>query len=104
MNNSFRGERIMAVLAFLAFLLASPPEFFLGTVLDPTGAAVAGAKVELSGAGFSRTAYTDAAGMFSIEDAPAGTCLLRVTANGFTVYMSRIEIPSDRLTVTLRVA
>src|SRR5262245_24997586 len=104
MNNSFRGERIMAVLAFLALLFASPPEFFLGTVLDPTGAAVAGAKVELSGTGFSCTTYTDAVGGFSIEDAPAEIYALRVTANGFTVSTSRIELPSNPLMLTLRVA
>ena len=94
----------MTVLAFLAFLFASPPEFFLGTVLDPTGAGVAAAKVELTGAGISRITYTDEAGMFSIPYAPAGTYSLRVTANGFTTHTSRVEVPSDPLALTLRVA
>src|SRR5262245_21170513 len=94
----------MIVLAFLAFLFASPPEFFLGTVLDPTGAGVVAAKVELTGAGISRITYTDEAGMFSIPNAPAGTYAVRVTANGFTTHTSRVEIPSDPLALILRVA
>src|SRR5262245_51873888 len=96
-ENFFPRGRIMTVLAILAFLFASPPEFLLGTVLDPTGAAVAAAKVELSGSAISRITYTDAAGMFSIPDAPAGTYSLRVTANGFTTHTSRVEVPSDPL-------
>src|SRR5262245_10444277 len=102
--NSFRGERIMSVFSFLVFLLVFPSELLQGTILDPTGAAVAGAKVELFGPGLSRTAYTDAAGLFSIDQAPIGSYSLRVTANGFAVYTSSVEIPSDSLKVTLRVA
>src|SRR5215510_13629779 len=102
--NSFRGERIMSVFSFLVFLLVFPSELLQGTILDPTGAAVAGAKVELFGPGLSRTAYTDAAGIFSIDQAPIGSYSLRVTANGFAVYTSSVEIPSDSLKLTLRVA
>src|SRR5215813_7946777 len=106
--NSFRGERIMAVLTFLAFLFVYPSELLLGTIFDPTGAAVSGAKVELYGPGFSQITYTDEAGLFSIEfsgdQTPIGTYSLRVTANGFAVYTSSVQIPSDSLKITLRVA
>ena len=105
---SFRGERIMAVLGFLAFLFVYSPELLQGTILDPTGAAVSGAKVEVYGPGFSQITYTDEAGLFSIESSidqtPIGTYSLRVTANGFAVYTSSVEIPSDSLKITLRVA
>src|SRR5947207_5753284 len=94
----------MAVLSFLLFLLLSPPETLKGTILDPTGAAIAGARVEISAAGFSRSAITDDAGVFVIDDARSGTWSLRVTAGGFTPHASSIDIPSDSLKLTLRVA
>ena len=94
----------MAVLTFLFFLLVYSSEILKGTILDPTGAAVAGARVEVSGTGFSHTTYTDDAGVFSIQDAPSGTYSLRVIANGFTPYTSSIQVPSDSLNLTLRVA
>src|SRR5438876_1212429 len=94
----------MAVLTFLLFLLLSPPETLKGTILDATGAAIAGARVEISGAGFSRSAITDDAGVFVIDDARSGTWSLRVTAGGFTPHASSIDIPSDSLKLTLRVA
>src|SRR5262245_7314010 len=107
-RNSFRGERIMTVLTLLAFLFVCPSELLQGTILDPTGAAVSGAKVELDGPAFSQITYTDETGFFSMEfpgnQTPIGTYSLRITANGFAVYTSSIEIPSDSLRITLRVA
>ena len=94
----------MAVLTFLFFLFLSPPETLKGTILDTTGAAIAGARVEISGSDFSRSVTTDDAGVFVIGDAPSGTWSLRVTASGFTPYASSIDIPSDSLKLTLRVA
>jgi vitamin B12 transporter len=94
----------MAVLTFLFFLLLSPPDTLKGTILDSTGAAIAGARVEISGANFSRRAITDDGGVFVIDDVPSGTWSLRVTASGFTAYASSIDIPSDSLTLALRVA
>src|SRR5262249_13800754 len=96
----------MAVLTLLFFLFVYPSEILKGTILDPTGAAVAGAKVEVSGTGFSNTTYTDDAGIFSIPDAPTGTYALHVTANGFTPYTSSINIPPDSglLNITLGIA
>ena len=94
----------MAVLTFLAFLSFYSSELLQGTVLDPTGAAVAAARVELSGTDFSRVTYTGGNGVFSIEDAPVGLYSLRVTASGFTLYASSVEVPSVALEVTLHVA
>lgn len=56
-----------------------------GTVLDPSGSAIARAKVVLArtdGQPFAET-MTDATGAFRIEGAPAGTYLLNVKADGF---------------------
>src|SRR5262245_1967191 len=94
----------MTVIAFLFFLFVSPSEIFRGTIVDPTGAAVGGARVEISRGDFSLATMTDNAGTFTFEEAPAGSYLLRVTANGFTVYSSSVDIPSDALKLTLTVA
>ena len=94
----------MAVLTFLFFLFASPADNVIGTILDPTGASVAGARVEISAAALSQSATTDRAGTFSIEGVPSGTYSLRVTASGFSAYVTSVEIPSDGLKVVLSVA
>ena len=94
----------MAVLTFLFFLAVSPTETVQGIILDPAGAAVAGARIEVYGAGFARSTFANDAGMFLIEDAPAGAYSLRVTANGFAAYTASIDIPSDPIKLTLRVA
>jgi len=95
----------MTLFAFLLFLLVPPTVGTLrGTVIDPSGAAVTGARVEVSSTGFSRIAYTDGAGAFFIEDAPAGTYSLHVTAAGFTAHTFSIDVPSDLLNLTLSVA
>ena len=57
----------------------------MGTVLDPSGSAIAHAKVVLTGTGgqpFAETT-TDAMGAFRIEAAPSGTYVLKVQAKGF---------------------
>jgi carboxypeptidase family protein len=76
------GERIMAALTFLFFLLVPQSEIVKGTVFDPAGGVVAGAKVEVTGRGLARSESTNASGVFSIEDIPAGSYSLRITASG----------------------
>jgi Carboxypeptidase regulatory-like domain len=56
-----------------------------GTVVDPSGAAVVGAKVTLSRAGQSvnQEAVSDSDGQFSIANVAAGVFQLTITAEGF---------------------
>jgi vitamin B12 transporter len=98
------GERIMTVLAFLLLLFVFPAETLRGTIVDPSGAAVANARVEISRADFSQTTTTDETGGFSFEAAAAGTYALRVTANGFSLYSASVEIPSEAVKLILRLA
>jgi hypothetical protein len=56
-----------------------------GTVLDPSGAAVSGAKVTATNnaTGFTRTTQTSDAGLYSLLRLPVGTYDVSIEANGF---------------------
>src|SRR4029077_20402331 len=59
-----------------------------GTVLDPTGAVVANATVEIHNAvsGFDRTTATDNQGKFSFPNVPFNPYHMTVKASGFAEY------------------
>ncbi len=57
-----------------------------GSVLDPTGAAVAGAHIALSGHGATQTSTSDAAGSYRFSSLTVGTYTLTVEAPGFGRY------------------
>ncbi len=57
-----------------------------GTVTDPSGAAIAGAKVEVRNAGidgFLRTAVTDRGGTYTVTNLAPATYTVSITATGF---------------------
>lgn len=65
-----------------------------GTVLDPTGAAVAGATVEIVSAlsGYERKTTTDAAGVYHFYNVPFQPYRVNVTAAGFAAGSQRVEV------------
>jgi hypothetical protein len=66
-----------------------------GVVTDPSGGAIARAKLTLSnpGRGYTRTAESDAMGEYSIPIVPPGVYSLRVEAQGFnTKVMDNIQV------------
>jgi len=67
-----------------------------GTVLDPSGAVVVGATVEMRNpvSGFSRSATTDAAGKFSFANVPFNPYHLTVTGKGFAPYAEDVDVRS----------
>src|ERR1700686_485615 len=67
-----------------------------GTVLDPSGAVVANATVEIHNAvsGFDRTTTTDSNGRFSFPNVPFNPYHMTVTAPGFTQTAQDVEIRS----------
>jgi hypothetical protein len=67
-----------------------------GTVVDPTGAVVANATVEIHNpvSGFSRTAVTDNAGKFSIPNIPFNPYHLDVAGPGFAAYSQDVDVRS----------
>jgi hypothetical protein len=79
----------LAALVVLALwapaLQAQSTATFQGTVLDPQGAAVGGAKVTVRNlaTGLERTAETDSSGNFSIPALPAGNYKVEIRRDGF---------------------
>src|SRR5437763_14088831 len=79
-----------------------------GTVVDPTGAVVPNASVELHNpvSGFSRSAITDSSGKFSIPNVPFNPYHVSVTGQGFAPYAQDIDVRSVvpvNVSITLQV-
>ncbi len=67
-----------------------------GTVLDPSGAVVANARVEIHNAvsGYDRTTATDSKGNFNFPNVPFNPYHMTVTAAGFAQNAQDVEIRS----------
>src|SRR5271166_658220 len=67
-----------------------------GTVVDPTGAVVPGATVEIHNpvSKFQQSATTDNAGKFSFANVPLNTYHLTVTLSGFSPYVKDLDVRS----------
>ena len=78
-----------------------------GTVLDPSGALLANARLTLSNAAGSRTeARTGSTGRFSIEH-PPGAYTLHVEADGFLPYEAQLTVITShpqQISVSLKIA
>jgi hypothetical protein len=80
-----------------------------GTVVDPTGAVVPNAVIEIHNpvSGFDRTAKSDSAGRFELTNVPFNPYHLTVTAPGFAALAQDVEPRSAvpiSLTITLKIA
>jgi hypothetical protein len=96
--------RIFLVFLLLAAVSLSAQTFrgtILGTVTDPTGAVVAGAKVTVknTGTGLERTTETSADGSYSVPELPIGTYTVTVTQAGFQTSITTgvtVDVSSQR--------
>jgi Carboxypeptidase regulatory-like domain/TonB-dependent Receptor Plug Domain len=80
-----------------------------GTVVDPSGAVVANATVEIHNpvSAFERSTTTDSSGKFSFPNVPFNPYHLGVTVSGFAPYTQDVEVRSNvplTLKVSLQVA
>ncbi|MGC1372924.1 MAG: carboxypeptidase-like regulatory domain-containing protein, partial [Candidatus Sulfotelmatobacter sp.] len=85
--------RIVLVFVFLAAISLSAQTFrgtILGTVTDPSGAVIAGAKVTVknTGTGLERTTETSADGSYALPELPIGTYTVTVTLSGFETFVA----------------
>jgi hypothetical protein len=73
-----------------------------GTVLDPTGAVVPNASVEIRNpvSGFDRSTTTDNSGKFAFTNVPFNPYHLTVTAPGFGAYVQDVE-PRSSVPITV---
>ena len=82
-----RIHRVLAALIIFAGLLAAQTNtgVIRGTVTDPSGAVIAGAKITAvnAGTGLQYSAVSTEAGLFSIPDVPAGSYSVTVEHSGF---------------------
>ena len=106
-----RPARLIFVVVLLAFSLASAmclrADTISGTVKDPSGLAVAGARIEISGEGLAQSLVvnSDGAGKFAVNDLKPGRYSVRVTKEGFEPLSSEVELHGTYdLQLTLAIA
>ncbi|HVO96601.1 MAG TPA: carboxypeptidase regulatory-like domain-containing protein [Bryobacteraceae bacterium] len=89
---------VLAVMSMSAALIAQAPASVKGSVLDPSGAAVPGATVTLTGPnGVVKVAQSDSNGVFTAVGLPPGKWTVRVIAAGFDLFEGTIEnLPGGR--------
>jgi hypothetical protein len=85
-----------------------PAGSIAGTVVDPSGAVIAGATVKVTNMenGVSRTATSDSSGAWVVTGVPAGTIQVNVMKQGFRTFVARIShdgVNSRRLDSKLNV-
>jgi len=92
----WRSAAAVVVTIFLALTLGQG-QSISGTVLDPTGAVVASATVEIRNpvSRYDRSTHTDATGKFSFTNIPFNPYHLQVTAAGFAPYAQDVEVRSS---------
>ncbi len=96
--------RIFLVFLLLAAVSLSAQTFrgtILGTVTDPSGAVVAGAKVTVknTGTGLERSTETSGDGSYSMPELPIGTYTVTVTQTGFQTFVATgvtVDVASER--------
>jgi Carboxypeptidase regulatory-like domain/TonB-dependent Receptor Plug Domain len=98
---------MLFVFAFFApMAMAQSTSLLNGSVTDPSGAAVAGAKITLTepATGLQRTTTSNRTGLYQFLDVPPGDYRLEVTATGFALYsVSRVTlVVSSPSTVPIR--
>jgi hypothetical protein len=79
-----------------------------GTVLDPSGAVVVGATIDVRNpvSGFARNVVTDATGKFNVPNVPFNPYHVTITRAGFAVYKDDIDVRSTvpvNLSISLKV-
>jgi Carboxypeptidase regulatory-like domain len=100
---------IFLTLNLCAYAQSGSSTTITGTVVDPSGAVVASATVDLHNpvSGFSRSAVTDAVGKFVISNVPFNPYHLSITGKGFAPYAEDVDVRSSvpvNLSIALKVA
>jgi hypothetical protein len=107
MQGARHGILCLAALALLAPIASAQSTSRLnGSVSDPSGAAVPGAKITLSATatGFQRATTSNGEGLYQFLDVPPGNYKLEATAKGFATYsaMDVVLVVNTPSTVNIR--
>jgi hypothetical protein len=96
---------IFLVLNVVAHAQSGSSTSITGTVIDPSGAVVTNATVEVRNpvSGFSRNTVTDAAGKFVVPNVPFNPYHVTVTGQGFAPYSGDVDVRST-VPVNLNIA
>jgi hypothetical protein len=99
---------ILALFSLAARAQTGSSTSVIGTVLDPSGAVVVNATIQLQNpvSGFSRSTVTDTAGKFIIPNIPFNPYHVSITSSGFEPYSQDIDVRSMvpvTLSVTLKI-
>jgi len=98
---------LVAICMCLVLGTAARADTLTGTVTDPSGAVVAGARIEISGGSLSQPLEltTDATGRFSAPNLAAGKYSVKVSKEGFDDQVSAVDLNGTAdLTFTLTIA
>jgi hypothetical protein len=87
---------VVITLLHFALGISAHAQSISGTVVDPTGAVVTNATVEIHNpvSGYRRSTNTDASGKFNFPNVPFNPYHLKVTAKGFAPYAQDVELRS----------
>jgi hypothetical protein len=99
--------KIVLILFFLAGPLCLHADSIFGTIADPSGALIAGARMEITGGDLAQLLVlsTDTTGRFSSPDLTPGTYTLRVTRDGFEPLIKTVELKGGvKLQLSLAIA
>ncbi|HEY2461064.1 MAG TPA: M1 family aminopeptidase [Candidatus Acidoferrum sp.] len=90
---TFRHLAALALVC-LSLPLAARADTISGTVKDPSGAVVAGARVEITGGTLTQSLVlqSDEVGKFSAPNLPAGKYTVRTTKEGFDAIITPVEL------------
>ena len=106
-----RRPQFLLSIAFLLACLVGPQALFAqtisGTVVDPSGAVITGARIEITGGDLPQPVVlsSDGQGKFSSADLKIGTYSVKVTRDGFEPLAKTVEVrASVQLDLTLEIA
>src|SRR6476660_6663143 len=96
-----RGVRVFVLLAVAGLSAQTFRGTILGTITDPSGAVVAGAKVTAknTGTGLERSTETSGDGSYSIPELPIGTYNVTISQQGFQTFVATgvtVDVATER--------
>jgi len=90
---------MLLVFAVSAYAQGGGTVAITGTVSDPSGAVITGAKVTVvqAGTGFTRTGLSSSTGAFNFPSMPTGTYTVTVQMAGFKQYVQNVVMLADQI-------